>query len=91
MNLRPDKFVEEAKEENHVENVKEEVKEGQIKTSISLSRALAVRARRYVNAQQLAHAQGQRPNNYSFSQLYNDALEFYLTHLEKGESHEENF
>jgi hypothetical protein len=87
MNLRPNGVAEELKEENH-EDVKEEVKDSCVKTSISLSRALAVKARRYVNAQQLAHAQGQRQSNYSFSQLYNDALTFYLEYLEKGDTYE---
>jgi hypothetical protein len=88
MNLRPNLVNDEIKEESYAIEVKEEVKENYIKTSVSLSRALAVRARRYVNAQQLAHAQGQRQTNYSFSQLYNNALTFYLEHLEKGESYE---
>jgi hypothetical protein len=87
MNLRPDQPSQDVKEENNVQEIIE-VKEDYVKTSVSLSRALAVRARRYVNAQQLAHAQGQRQNSYSFSQLYNEALTFYLEHLEKGDTHE---
>jgi hypothetical protein len=86
MNLRPNEVIEEVKEENNVQEL--EIKEGYVKTSVSLARALAVKARRYVNAQQLAYAQGQRQSSYSFSQLYNDALTFYLEHLEKGESYE---
>ena len=87
MNLRPDQAVQEIREENY-EELRGELKEEYVKTSVSLSRALAVRARRYVNTQQLAHAQGQRQSSYSFSQLYNDALAFYLEHLEKGDTHE---
>jgi hypothetical protein len=84
MNLRPNQVIE---EENNVQEINE-AKEDYVKTSVSLSRALAVKARRYVNTQQLAYAQGQRQSNYSFSQLYNDALMFYLEHLEKGDTHE---
>jgi hypothetical protein len=87
MNLRPDEVAEQIEEENNTQEINT-VKEAHVKTSISLPRALAVRARRYVNAQQLAHAQGQRQQSYSFSQLYNDALAFYLEHFEKGDTHE---
>jgi hypothetical protein len=87
VNLRPNQLEEEVKEETLAKEVKED---GYVKTSITLSREIAVRARKYVNDQQLAHARGQRQNNYSFSQLFNGALNFYLEHLEKGETHEEN-
>lgn len=89
MNLRPDQASLDVKGEDSAQEITG-VKEDFVKTSVSLSRVLAVRARRYVNAQQLAHTQGQRQDNYSFSQLYNDALAFYLEHLEKGEIHEKN-
>jgi hypothetical protein len=61
-----------------------------IKTSVSLPREIAVKAKEYVHQQQLLHATGQRQSHYSFSQLLNDALKFYLEHLEKGENHEKN-
>jgi hypothetical protein len=85
VNLRPNQIREEVKEETSAKEVKED---RYVKTSITLSRETAVRARKYVNDQQLAHTQGQRQNNYSFSQLFNEALNFYLEHLEKGELHE---
>ncbi len=86
MNLRPEGLEEEEKEVS--KKTKENSKDGYVKTSITLSRNLAVRARKYVNEQQLAHAQGQCQNSYSFSQLFNDALNVYLDTLEKGESNE---
>jgi hypothetical protein len=87
VNLRPNGIKEEV---NVSKEVKEDGKDTYVKTSITLMRETAVRARKYVNDQQVAHAQGQRQNNYSFSQLFNDALNFYLEHLEKGELHEES-
>ena len=57
-----------------------------VKTSVTLDRQVALEARAYVNAQQLRYARGERESNYSFSQLFNDALSQYLT--QKGEGHE---
>ena len=57
-----------------------------IKTSVTLDRQVALQARAYVNAQQLRYTRGERESNYSFSQLFNDALSQYLT--QKGEGHE---
>ena len=57
-----------------------------IKTSVTLDRQVALHARAYVNAQQLRYTRGERESNYSFSQLFNDALSQYLT--QKGEGHE---
>jgi hypothetical protein len=87
VNLRPEEVAEEEKEVS--KETKENGKDGYVKTSITLSRATAVRARKYVS-QQLSYAQGQRESSYSFSQLFNDALDFYLDTLEKGDPHEKN-
>lgn len=61
-----------------------------IKTSITITRATSVRARKYVSQQQLVYTQGKRKTNYSFSQLFDDALNFYLDHLEEGEPNEKD-
>jgi hypothetical protein len=91
VNLRPNQTKQEVEEGTaSKENTDTDAKAAYVKTSITLSREIAVRARKYVNEQQLAHAQGQRQNNYSFSQLYNDALNFYLDYLEKGDTHEKD-
>jgi hypothetical protein len=87
VNLRPDQ-KEEVKEATQEET--DSTKDAYVKTSVMLSRATAIRARKYVNDQQVAHAQGQRQSNYSFSKLFDEALNFYLNHLEKGETHEKD-
>jgi hypothetical protein len=87
VNLRPKQHME-VKEETTKET--NSTKDSYVKTSVTLSRAIAIRARKYVNDQQVAHAQGQRQSNYSFSKLFDDALNFYLTHLEKGETDEKD-
>jgi hypothetical protein len=61
-----------------------------VKTSITLARASLVRAKKYVNEQKLAYVQGKRKRNYSFSKLFDDALNFYLDTLEKGELNEKD-
>lgn len=88
MNLRPKPEVKEAREEAKPSD--EPAKGDYVKTSITLARDTSVRARKYVNEQKLAHAQGKRKTNYSFSQLLDDALNFYLDTLEKGESNEKD-
>jgi hypothetical protein len=89
VNLRPEGLEEEAKEVS--KRTEENGKDRYVKTSITLSRDLAVRARKYVSEQQLSYAQGQRQNSYSFSQLFNDALNVYLDTLERGDSYEKGF
>jgi hypothetical protein len=91
VNLRPNQPQRVEEKQREVQGAKENpVKEEHVKTSITLSRHLAVRAKKYVSEQQLNYAQGQRQSNYSFSQLYTDALNFYLDYLEKGDSHEKD-
>jgi hypothetical protein len=87
MNLRPNS--------EEVKEIKEQdtgtlTTKGYVKTSVSLSREVAVKAKAYVHQQQLRHATGQRQTHYSFSQFFNDALQHYLEHLEKGDNHENN-
>ena len=94
MDLRPNSVrtisEQEREEESYEEKRDEEQEEVQntqpqrIKTSITLDRHLAVQARAYVSAEQLRYARGERSRNYSFSQLFNDALSQYL----KGETSE---
>lgn len=93
MDLRPSSAHTDSEAEPKEENYEEkrdgerEVQNTQsqrIKTSITLDRHLAVQARAYVSAQQLRYARGERSRNYSFSQLFNDALSQYL----KGETDE---
>lgn len=86
MNLRPDK----PKEEQVKEEAEEIPTKDYVKTSVTLSRVTASKAREYVARQQLLYAQGQRRHNYSFSQFFNEAIQQYLETLEKGASHEEN-
>jgi hypothetical protein len=86
MNLRPN----ESREPEETETVEETPTKDYVKTSVTLSRPNASRAREYVAKQQLLYAQGKRKRNYSFSQFFNDAVRHYLETLEKGETHEEN-
>lgn len=91
MNLRPNQTKQEVKEETKSqEEVETDSKTAHVKTSITLTRDVAIRARKYVSEQQLAYARGKRKKNYSFSQLYTDALNFYLDYLEKGDPHEKD-
>jgi hypothetical protein len=91
MNLRPKQEPKEAREETKLSDETTETTKGNyIKTSIALARDTSIRARKYVNEQKLAHAQGKRKTNYSFSQLFDDALNFYLDTLEKGEPSEKD-
>jgi hypothetical protein len=85
MNLRPNEPREPEKETPEETPTKDYVK-----TSVTLSRNIASRAREYVAKQQLLYAQGKRKRNYSFSQFFNEAIQQYLETLEKGASHEEN-
>ncbi len=86
MNLRPNESrVPEEKQETE-----ETLTKDYVKTSVTLSRPNASKAREYVAKQQLLYTQGKRKRNYSFSQFFNDAVKHYLEVLEKGESHEEN-
>lgn len=88
MNLRPKQESKESREPDDAPV--ETVKGDYVKTSITLARDTSVRARKYVNEQKLAHAQGKHKTNYSFSQLLDDALNFYLDTLEKGEPNEKD-
>jgi hypothetical protein len=90
VNLRPNQSHQEEKPSDIHETKSGAAKEDHVKTSITLSRDVAVRARKYVSEQQLGYAQGQRQSNYSFSQLHTDALKFYLDHLEQGDPHEKD-
>jgi hypothetical protein len=91
VNLRPKQEVKDARGEAKPSEESVEFTKGDyVKTSITLARDTSVRARKYVNEQKLAHAQGKRKTNYSFSQLLDDALNFYLDDLEKGESNEKD-
>lgn len=91
MNLRPNQPPRVEEKQSEVQEAKDNlVKEEYVKTSITLSRQLAVRAKKHVSEQQLAYTKGQRQSNYSFSQLYTDALNFYLDYLEKGDPHEKD-
>jgi hypothetical protein len=91
MNLRPKQEIKAAREEAKLDDESTETTKGDyVKTSITLARASSVRARKYVNEQKLAYAQGKRKTNYSFSQLLDDALNFYLDELEKGELNEKD-
>jgi hypothetical protein len=87
MNLRPNaeqaNFVKEDSQSSEVTDTK-----GFVKTSVTLPREVAVKAKEYVHQQQLLHTTGQRQHHYSFSQFVNDALNHYLETLEKGESYE---
>lgn len=60
-----------------------------VKTSVTLDRDLAVRARRYVAEQQLRYARGERASSYTFSRLFNAALEDYLGRA-VGDDHDED-
>jgi hypothetical protein len=84
MNLRPN----ETQEKQEV--VEETPTKDYVKTSVTLSRNTASKAREYVAKQQLLYAQGKRRRNYSFSQFFNEAIQQYLETLEKGATHEEN-
>jgi hypothetical protein len=88
MNLRPN--IEQISDVTEPQNTETLVTKSYVKTSVSLPREVAVKAKAYVHQQQLRHATGQRQSHYSFSQFLNDALKFYLEHLEKGETHENN-
>jgi hypothetical protein len=91
MNLRPKAEVSDIKETSIKEDVQNpecaETK-SHVKTSVTLARELAVKTRKYVHQQQLLHARGERKEYYSFSQFFNEAIQQYLEHLEKGDSHE---
>lgn len=86
MNLRPN----ESRETKEKQEVEETPTKNYVKTSVTLSRPNASKAREYVAKQQLLYTQGKRKRNYSFSQFFNDAVQHYLETLEKGETHEEN-
>ncbi len=86
MNLRPKS--EQASDVKEPQSTEDSDAKSHVKTSVTLSRNLAIKAREYVHQQQLLHAKGERANHYSFSQFFNDALAHYLEHLEKGDSYE---
>jgi hypothetical protein len=86
MNLRPN----ESREPEENQTTEETPTKDYVKTSVTLSRLNASRAREYVAKQQLLYTQGKRKRNYSFSQFFNDAVQHYLEVLERGETHEEN-
>mgnify|MGYP006389984875 CR=1 FL=1 len=91
MNLRPKPEVSDMKESDIKEDAQStesaETK-SHVKTSVTLSRELAVKAREHVHQQQLLHARGERKDHYSFSQFFNEAIQQYLEQLEKGAIHE---
>jgi hypothetical protein len=91
MNLRPKAEASDIKEsgiEKNAQSLESAETKNHVKTSVTLSRELAVKAREYVHQQQLLHARGERKDYYSFSQFFNEAIQQYLEHLEKGDSYE---
>jgi hypothetical protein len=88
MNLRPNR--EQISDVTELQDTENLATKNYVKTSVSLPREVAIKAKEYVHQQQLRHATGQRQSHYSFSQFLNDALKFYLERLEKGENYENN-
>jgi N-acetylmuramoyl-L-alanine amidase CwlA len=86
MNLRPEHQASNSKED--APTLESADAKSHVKTSVTLSRELAIKAREYVHQQQLLHARGERKDYYSFSQFFNEAIQQYLERLERGENHE---